>query len=86
LDPRPGYSSRKNGRRVPRPGTISADIYVLARKGLRTGGLPGSWVAIAMLSVHLFKIKRPERGNQLGNLWKKKRPYDAPGSTRPENS
>jgi hypothetical protein len=39
-----------------------------------------------MLSVHLFKIKRPERGNQLGNLWKKKRPYDAPGSTRPENS
>jgi hypothetical protein len=28
-----------------------------------------------MLSVHLFKIKRPERGNQLGNLWKKKHPY-----------
>jgi hypothetical protein len=26
------------------------------------------------IAVHLFKIKRPEKGNQLGNAWKKRDP------------
>jgi hypothetical protein len=63
------------GWRVPRPGTIAANIYALAKKGLST-----SEIAKQLgrehnnIAVHLFKIKRPEKGNQLGNAWKKRDP------------
>jgi predicted transcriptional regulator len=62
------------GWRVPRPGTIAADIYALAKKGLSTGEIAKELGRERNnVGVHLFKIKRPERGNQLGNGWKKKR-------------
>lgn len=65
----------EQGWRVPRPGTISANIYALAKKGLSTReiakelGRERNYVG-----VHLFKIKRPEKSNQLGNAWKKRDP------------
>jgi hypothetical protein len=64
----------EQGWRVPRPGTVSANIYALAKMGLST-----SEIARALgrarnnVGVHLFKIKRPERGNQLGNVRRKPR-------------
>lgn len=65
----------EQGWRVPRPGTIAADIYALAKKGLSTREIAEELGrGRNNVGVHLFKIKRPERGNQLGNAWKKKQP------------
>jgi hypothetical protein len=61
------------GWRVPRPGTIAANIYALAKKGLSTGAIAKKLGRDRNnVGVHLFKIKRPEKGNQLGNAWKKR--------------
>ena len=65
----------ERGWRVRRPGTISAVIYALARQGLSTGEiakeLGRGYQTVAVL---VFKIKHPERGNQLGNARREKRP------------
>ena len=62
------------GWRVPHPGTIAADIYALAKKGLNAREIAKKLGRERNnVGVHLFKIKRPERSNQLGNSWKKKR-------------
>jgi hypothetical protein len=63
----------EQGWRVPRPGTISANIYALAKKGLSTGEIAKELGRERNnVEAHLFKIKRPERRNQLGNGSKKK--------------
>jgi hypothetical protein len=63
----------EQGWRVPRPGTIAANIYALAKKGLSTGEIAKELGRERNnVGVHLFKIKRPEKGNQLGNAWKKR--------------
>ena len=63
----------EQGWRVPRPGTIAANIYALAKKGLSTGEIAKQLGRERNnVGVHLFKIKRPEKGNQLGNAWKKR--------------
>ena len=71
------------GWRVPRPGTTSAVIYALARQGLSTGEiakeLGRGYQTVAVL---VFKIKHPERGNQLGNARREKRP-NAPYERKP---
>jgi hypothetical protein len=36
------------------------------------------------VGVHLFKIKRPERANQLGNGWKNSRPHERKKITQEE--
>jgi DNA-binding CsgD family transcriptional regulator len=69
----------EGGWRVPRPDTISAQIYALAKQGLNS-----SQIAIELgrqrgtVSVHLFKIRNPERSNQIGTGWRK-RPRDEDG-------
>jgi hypothetical protein len=61
------------GWRVPRPGTIAANVYALAKKGLSTSEIAKQLGRERNnIGVHLFKIKRPEKGNQLGNAWKKR--------------
>ena len=58
---------------MPRPGTIAANIYALAKKGLSTSEIAKQLGRErSNIAVHLFKIKRPEKGNQLGNTWKKR--------------
>src|SRR5262245_39779560 len=57
-----------------RPVSISANVYAPAEKG------PEHWRNCQATGLRtqqrlwstLFKIKRPERGNQLGNGWRKK--------------
>jgi hypothetical protein len=62
----------EQGWRVPRPGTIAAEIYSMAKNGLEAReiasalGRPRNNVG-----VHLFKIRRPERSNQFSNSRKK---------------
>ena len=71
---------------MPRPGTIAADIYALAKRGLSTGEIAKELGRERNnVGVHLFKIKRPERGNQLGNGWKKKRTRE-PKPIKPEEA
>jgi hypothetical protein len=63
----------EQGWRVPRPGTIAAKIYALAKTGLSTREIADKLGrGRNNVGVHLFKIKRPDRGNQLGNAWRKK--------------
>ncbi len=58
----------QQGWRVPRPGTIAATIYALAKTGLSTTEIAKQLGRERNnIAVHLFKIKRPEKGNQLGN-------------------
>ncbi len=65
----------EQGWRVPRPGTIAASIYALAKMGLSTTEIAKQLGRERNnIAVHLFKIKRPEKGNQLGNAWKKRDP------------
>ncbi len=62
----------EQGWRVPRPGTIAAEICALAKKGLNTREIARTLGRHRNnVGVHLFKIRRPERGNQLGNVRKK---------------
>ena len=59
----------EQGWRVPRRGTVSANIYALAKKGLSVIEIAKQLSrARSNVNVHLFKIKRPERANQLGNV------------------
>ena len=78
------------GWRVPRAGTIAADIYALAKKGLSAGEIANALGrGRNNVRVHLFKIKRPERGNQLGNARRKPRErktITSRGSPRPQGS
>jgi hypothetical protein len=63
----------ERGWRVPRPGTIAASIYALAKNGLSTREIADRLGrARNNVGVHLFKIRRPDRGNLLGNAWRKK--------------
>jgi hypothetical protein len=62
----------EQGWRVPRPGTIAANIYALAKKGLITSVAKQLGRERSNITVHRFKIKRPEKGNELGNAWKKR--------------
>lgn len=63
----------QQGWRVPRPGTIAAGIYALAKKGLSTGDIARQLgLRRNNVAVHLFKIRRPERSNRLDNGWKKR--------------
>ena len=56
----------EQGWRVPRRGTVSANIYALAKKGLSVTEIATQLGrARSNVGVHLFKIKRPERANQL---------------------
>ncbi len=58
----------EQGWRVPRSGTVSANIYALAKKGLSVPEIAKQLGrARSNVGVHLFKIKRPERANKLGN-------------------
>ncbi len=63
----------EQGWRVPRPGTIAADIYALAKKGLSAREI-AKVLGRQRNSVkgHLWKIRHPERGNRLGNAWRKR--------------
>ena len=71
------------GWRVPRPGTVAAKIYALARKGLNAAEIAGQLGRERQtVAAHLFKIKQPERGNQLGNAWRERRP-NAPRERKP---
>jgi IS30 family transposase len=64
----------EQGWRVPRPGTVSANIYALAKKGLSATQIAKQLGrARNTVAVHLFKIKRPERANYLGSSWKERR-------------
>ena len=62
----------EQGWRVPRPGTIAANIYALAKKGLSTSVAKQLCRERSNIAVYLFKIKRPEKGSELGNAWKKR--------------
>jgi len=65
----------EQGWRVPRPGTIAAKIYALAKTGLSTREIADKLGrGRNNVGVHLFKIKRPGRSNPLGNAWRKKQP------------
>jgi hypothetical protein len=63
----------EQGWRVPRPRTIAANVYALAKKGLCTSEIAKQLGRERNnIGVHLFKIKRPEKSNQLGNAWRKR--------------
>ena len=75
----------EQGWRVPRRGTVSANIYALAKKGLSVTEIATQLGrARSNVGVHLFKIKRPERANQLGNGWKNSRPHERKKITQEE--
>ena len=70
---------------MPRRGTVSADVYALAKKGLSVIEIAKQLGrARSNVGVHLFKIKRPERANQLGNAWKNGRPQKRKKITQEE--
>src|SRR5262249_46385283 len=57
----------QKGWRVPRPNTIAARIYMLAKKGMGATEIDQELGRkVNNVRVHLFKIRRPERANELG--------------------
>ena len=75
----------QQGWRVPRRGTLSADIYALAKKGLSATQIAKQLGRTRNnVQVHLFKIKRPERANQFGRSWKDRRPHAPKKMTQAE--
>jgi hypothetical protein len=58
----------EQGWRVPRPNTISASIYALAKEGMGAAKIAHKLGRkVNNVRVHLFKIRHPERANELGN-------------------
>jgi hypothetical protein len=77
----------EQGWRVPRPGTLAASIYSLAKRGLSAGEIAKQLGRKReAVAVQIFKFKRPERANQLGNSWKKKQGYALPEPKREEEA
>jgi hypothetical protein len=67
-------SRDEQGWRVPRPGHDFSEHLCAAKKGLSAGEIAKQLGrGRNNVRVHLFKIKRPERGNQLGDARKKPR-------------
>ncbi len=63
----------EQGWRVPRAGTVGAEIYALAKKGLNAREIAKVLGRQRNnVGVHLFKMRRPERSNQLGNASKRR--------------
>ena len=52
----------EQGWRVPRPGTIAANIYALAKKGLITSVAKQLGRERSNITVHRVKIKRSRKG------------------------